>query len=521
MASKAELQAILEKLHRYERVVLPVLEETTELKAIAQETSLQEVSAMRALQWLSNKNVLEINTTEKEAITLDSNGRTALEKGLPERRFLEALGEPCGIVELPKKTGLSKEEINVSLGLLKKQGLVEFRPGKGGKVLATTDKVDAFLAKESLEENFLKSLKDGRELGSLTPEEKHSYDQFKKRQFMVKTTTQKKKTIALTKLGKDLIALEKKLGITKQEVIDRLTPNMLGEGDWKTKKFRPYDVEINVPRITGGKKHFVNQAIEYAKKIWLDLGFKEMSGNMVHTSFWDMDALFIPQDHPARQMQDTFFIGRKDISKGTLPKKFAQRVKDVHEHGGDTGSTGWQTQWSEEEASKLLLRTHTTVLSALKLAELKKEDLPAKFFNVGKVFRNEALDWKHLFEFHQVDGIVIDPDANLKHLKGYLKTFFKKMGFPDARIRPAHFPYTEPSCEVDVWHPVKKEWIEIAGAGIFRPEVVKPLLGIDVPVLAWGIGLERLIVDYYGIKDLRDIYSNDLKQLRDMKTWLK
>jgi len=189
--------------------------------------------------------------------------------------------------------------------------------------------------------------------------------------------------------------------------------------------------------------------------------------------------------------------------------------------GGDTGSKGWRYTYSKEEASRILLRTHTTVLSAQTIAGLKKEDLPAKFFNVGKVFRNESLDWKHLFEFYQVDGIVIDPNANLKHLKGYLKLFYKKMGYEKVRMRPAHFPYTEPSLEVDVFHPEKKEWIELGGAGIFRPEVVKTLLGFDCPVLAWGQGMGRIISEYWKITDIRDLYKNDLKQLKEMKMWLK
>src|SRR3989338_961422 len=98
-----------------------------------------------------------------------------------------------------------------------------------------------------------------------------------------------------------------------------------------------------------------------------------------------------------------------------------------HEKGGDTGSTGYKYKWSEEEASKVLLRTHTTVLSAIEIAKLKKEDLPKKFFSVNKVYRNEALDWKHLFEFYQVEGIVIDPNANFRHLLGYLKNYYNKL----------------------------------------------------------------------------------------------
>ena len=170
---------------------------------------------------------------------------------------------------------------------------------------------------------------------------------------------------------------------------------------------------------------------------------------------------------------------------------------------------------------KLVLRTHTTCLSARTLAELKKENLPAKFFAIGKCFRNETVDWSHGFEFNQTEGIVVDKDANFRHLLGYLKQFFKKMGFEKVRFRPAYFPYTEPSVEIDVFHPEKKVWLELGGAGIFRPEVTIPLLGEHIPVLAWGPGFDRTLMDYYGIKDLRELYKNDLTKLRNMKFWIR
>ncbi len=152
---------------------------------------------------------------------------------------------------------------------------------------------------------------------------------------------------------------------------------------------------------------------------------------------------------------------------------------------------------------------------------MQLKDLPKKFFAVGRNFRNETLDWSHLFEFNQFEGIVVDKNANFRHLLGYLKEFFKKIGYPQARFRPAHFPYTEPSVEIDVFHPVHKKWIELGGAGIFRPEVVVPLLGEWVPVLAWGPGLDRQLMEYFQITDIRDLYSNDLKQLREIKKWDK
>ena len=193
----------------------------------------------------------------------------------------------------------------------------------------------------------------------------------------------------------------------------------------------------------------------------------------------------------------------------------------MHETGGNIGSSGWQYRWDEEEAKKNVLRTHTTVLTAKKLAQLKETDLPVKLFAIGKNFRNEALDWNHLHEFNQTEGIVVDENVNFCHLLGYLKQFFTKMGFPQARFRPAFFPYTSPSVEIDVYHPVHQRWVEFGGAGMLRPEVVVPLLGKDVPVLAWGPGFDRIILDYWNITDIRQLYKNDLKQLRESKIFLK
>jgi phenylalanyl-tRNA synthetase alpha chain len=265
------------------------------------------------------------------------------------------------------------------------------------------------------------------------------------------------------------------------------------------------------------------------KQIWVELGFEEMSGNVCQTGFWDLDSLFVPQDHPARQMQDSFFVAdfedEKKILKGTLPK-ISQKVKEVHENGADTGSSGWGGKWDKDFSSEVMLRTHTTVLSAQYIASQLKTDengkiIPRKFFSVNKVFRNETPDWKHLFEFNQVEGIVVDEDATMENLLGYLKLFFAKMGFTDVRIRPGHFPYTEPSAEVEVYNPKKQQWIELGGSGIFRPEVTITLIGKEVPVLAWGLGMERIIVEYFDLHDLRDLYKNDIKQLKEMKSWTK
>ena len=293
--------------------------------------------------------------------------------------------------------------------------------------------------------------------------------------------------------------------------IDKVTTEIIRSQSWKDGKFRRFDVIINVPKINPAKLHLVTQAINYIRKIWLELGFKEMTGPILDSSFWNFDALFVPQDHPAREMQDTFYLKQKL----SLPdKNLVNKVKSAHEKG-------WKYKWNPELSKQLVLRTHTTSLSARTLAKLKQSDLPAKFFSVGKVFRNEVLDWSQLFEFQQSEGIVIDENVNFRHLLGYLREFFNKMGFERSRFRPGYFPYTEQTVECEVYHPIKKKWIELGGAGIFRPEVVTPLIGKDIPVLAWGLGVERIIVDYYNINDLRDLYNNDLKFLRESKIFLK
>ena len=224
-----------------------------------------------------------------------------------------------------------------------------------------------------------------------------------------------------------------------------------------------------------------------------------MEGKMVTTGFWNFDSLFTAQDHPARELHDTFFIAKT----ASLPdKKILEKVKSAHE-GTLKGSKGLGSSWDDEETKKVLLRTHTTCLSSQTLSKLNLKDLPAKYFALGKCFRNDTVDWSHGFEFNQTEGIVVDENANFSHLLGYLKEFAKKMGYEKVRFRPHYFPYTEPSLEGDVWNEEKGEWMEVFAAGIFRPEVTEPLLGKPVRVLAWGPGFDRMMMLLYGIKDLR------------------
>src|SRR3989344_6029466 len=480
---------LISKLHQFERKVLPLLTEINELKALANKTGLQEIEVMRAFQWLQNKNILKINKDLKETVDLDSNGILYLQKGLPEKRFINALKnkESLQAEVIKKAADLTGEELNVCIGILKRNNLINIQQGL---VISLTERGKKLLGKESEEEKLLKKLP--LNLKILTKEELNTLEELKRRKNFIKINLEKIFTAELTDLGKN-IAKEK---ILKEDFVDNLTPEMLRTNSWLNKNFRHYDVEINVPLIYPGKLHPLTQAINYIKKIWLELGFKEMTGPLVDTSFWNFDALFTPQDHPAREMQDTLFI--KDPKNGKLPnQKILNQVKLQHEKG-------WKYKWNPETAKRLVLRTHTTPLSARTLSNLKQ--LPAKYFSIGRVFRNETLDWSHLAEFTQTEGIVIDENANFKHLIGYLKEFFLKMGYKKVRFSPGFFPYTEPSLEVFVFDETKNKWLELGGAGILRPEVVKSLLGKEIPVLAWGLGIERIVKDYYKINDIRELY---------------
>lgn len=496
----SEIDRITSKLSPLERKIVPHLK--SPISEIKEKTSLDNTSLLRALKFLENKKLLSIKIEKKKLIELGTNGIYYKKNHLPERNLLETISKAKypTLEELKKLSKLSDNEFKVSLGVLKSKALIEIKNGKVGLTGSAEE-----VSKKTFEELLIDALP--LEESKLQPEQQFALQSLKKRKDIIEINEKNVVSFSLTELGKKIAGKE-----IKVETLEEVTPEIIK--DWKKgKKFREYDIHSGVPKLNGGKKHFVNRAISNGKRIWLDLGFKEMTGTKVQTSFWNFDALFTAQDHPVRELQDTFYI--KDVM-GKLPdKNLVNKIKDSHE-GKVKGSKGWQYNWDEEDAKKVVLRTHTTCLSAQTLSKLNiKKDLPAKFFAIGRNFRNETVDWSHGFEFNQSEGIVIDKNANFRHLIGYLKEFASKMGFEKIRIQPAYFPYTEPSVEGAVWNEEKQTWVEVLAAGIFRPEVTEPLLGEAIPVLAWGPGFDRLMILAHNIKDLREVYENDIKKLRE------
>ncbi len=505
--NNVDIKKLVESLSPIERKIVPFLNENDPGKLVTK-SGLDRTSVLRALEFLSNKNMITLNIESEKIIELGINGILYLKQGLPERKLINLISEKNSISleEAKKLTGLNDDEIKVSIGVLKRKALIKLI---NGNLVLSGSKEE--VSHKSLDEKFLESLP--KKFEELEAEEKYAFENLKNRKNIISIQDKKITKFSISDIGNKLM----KENLEAENLIESVSPELLKSELWKGKKFRRYDIESNVPKIYGGKRHFVNQAIDYAKKIWLEMGFKEMDGDLVQSGFWNFDALFTAQDHPVRELQDTFFI--KDKKAKHLDKKLIKQVKQAHE-GKIKGSKGWMEPWNENESKKVVLRTHTTCLSVIKLKEIaKNKEFPAKYFALGKCFRNETIDWNHSFEFNQTEGIVVDENANFRQLIGYLTEFFRKMGYENIRIRPGYFPYTEPSLEIDVYHTVNKKWVELGGAGMFRPEVTIPILGKHVPVLAWGPGFDRIIMEYFNISDLRDMYKNDINELRNMKVW--
>jgi phenylalanyl-tRNA synthetase alpha chain len=331
----------------------------------------------------------------------------------------------------------------------------------------------------------------------------------KGRQGMISEIIETERIISLTDGGRKALAS----GIELKEEITQMTDIIIQSGAWKNAEFRKYDINTFAPAVYPAKKHPLSRLGDEIRRMFTDMGFTEIDEEYVQPAFWDMDVLFVPQDHPARELQDTFYLDKPS----RIPvddEELIGKIRDIHEHGGDTGSAGWGGEWSRDMAEQAMLRTHTTVNTIAYVAA--HPDAPAKAFSLSRIFRKESIDSTHLPEFTQIEGIIIDENGNFDMLVSVIKEFYSRMGFDTIRIRPAYFPYTEPSLELEVFFNGK--WMELGGAGIFRPEVVAPF-GVKHPVLAWGFGFERLAMLKWGITDIRDLYISDIDDLKNSRVF--
>ncbi|XP_020090920.1 phenylalanine--tRNA ligase alpha subunit, cytoplasmic [Ananas comosus] len=288
-----------------------------------------------------------------------------------------------------------------------------------------------------------------------------------------------------------------------------LTREHLQRGDWKDLEFKEYNLNAQGQPIQIGYLQPLLEVREEIQNIFLQIGFEEMpTNNFVESSFWNFDALFQPQQHPARDSHDTFFL-KVPATTRQLPEDYVEKVKRVHESGG-YGSKGYGYDWKRDEAEKNLLRTHTTAVSTRMLYMLAQQKTfsPKRYYSIDRVFRNEAVDRTHLAEFHQIEGLICDRGLTLGDLIGVLEDFFSRLGMSKLRFKPAYNPYTEPSMEIFSYHEGLKKWVEVGNSGMFRPEMLLPMgLPEDVNVIAWGLSLERPTMILYGIDNIRDLFG--------------
>ncbi|MCD6371929.1 MAG: phenylalanine--tRNA ligase subunit alpha [Candidatus Aenigmarchaeota archaeon] len=412
---------------------------------------------------------------------LTEEGKEYLEKGLPEKRLIELLKEePDHSIKM--EVAIKKiKNFHIAIKWAVEKGWVRIRDNLLELVSYPT---------EFPEDDALKKIEKGESVSE-------EILKILKKRKLVREISLEKEELERRYAGKE---------------ISDLFPELIKYDVWEKVKFKRYNVKLPSYRIYPGKLHPYRQIIEEVRKKLLSLGFVEIKGPLVELNFWNCDALFMPSDHPARSIHDIFMLKKPKYGK-VLDEKLWKVVKKTHLNGWKTGSRGWGS-WDFVLARKLILRSQGTAVSARTLYKLKKEDLPFKMFMIGRVFRPDAIDAKHLMEFDQCEGIVVGENLNLKHLLGYLKEIAtSSFAAKKVKFKPAYFPFTEPSVEGLVYHS-DLGWIEFGGAGIFRPEVTLPL-GIEEPVLAWGLGIGRLAMLKLGIDDIRYLYTDKLGWLRE------
>jgi len=464
-----------------------------EVNELAERAELSLSSVMSYLESLGQKGLVKLLAEEEDYLVLTDEGRRYAEEGLPERRVMKRvldLGGQLALQEVKRVVGISDEELKIALGWIRRKGLGEVIVLNGERVI----KARGVLPEDPVEEVLRRLASEGKIRVKNVPQEVLSELRTRK---LVSIVQQRRRFAALTDSGFEALSRAQRI-----KVVGALTADLIKSGEWKSVYLKPYDVSAEPPRVYPARKHFYAEFLDRVRRILVEMGFVEAEGPYVEMEFWNFDVLFQAQDHPAREIHDCFVL--LEPSMGRLPhKELVEAVKRVHE-------TKWGYSWSEERASRLILRSHTTAVSARFLAKRPKP--PVKMFCISKVFRPDIIDATHFIEFTQVDGIYGDRGVNLRTLLGVLQDFVRRLGFERVRFRPSYFPFTEPSVEGSVYHP-QLGWIECLGAGMFRPEVLESL-GIDYPVAAWGIGIDRLAMALLKISDIRELYSRDLRFLR-------
>ena len=481
------------------------------VEQLISEAKLSDAAVMRTALTLQEKELAKIHAEPQVIVKLGAEGETHAENGLPERLLIKALAAHGGEADFDKaaaEAGLDQKFKQIALGWILRKNWAAYN-SKTNTLQIADPLLHEVAVPEGNDEKLLRYLhgKNQAPLNVLSPELQEAVQTLKKRKLLT-TEDKTHRIIEITAEGKQAA----KDNTAAAEEVTQLTPELIITGKWRTSKLQKYNIKAPVAKTWPGKKHPYLSFLEEVRAKLVTLGFKEMTGTSVETSFFNFDALYTPQDHPARETDGIYFVKNPEYGDLNAYETAVANVKATHENGWRTGSTGWQYKYSTQEARRLILRGHGTCLSARTLLS-KDLEIPSRHFSIARCYRPEVNDKTHLNEFNQVEGIVIDKNLTLRDLLGVLAKFALEIAGADkVRFKPDYFPFTEPSVELSAY----KEgygWVEFGGSGIFRPEVTLPL-GIEVPVIAWGLGVDRLFMMRAGINDIRDIFSQSLDWLR-------
>ena len=459
-------------LHDIEKKIIDSLQKKSDQtpEQLSESTELSIDQIRRGIEWLRLKEFAKVNESSRVTISLGKNGIDSFKNGLPERKLMDLIKDGSKSFEEVRKT-LSGAGFNAAIANAKKNGWVNIEKTDSGSTISTKEK-----PVETPEEKLISLIGD-KSIPEEQIENKLALKFLLQRPDYVLQNTEKSKIISLTERSSQIDTTLSDIGAI--------------------------DVEADAALVYAARTHPLKDTIDEIREIFVKLGFSEIQGNLTQSSFWNFDALFTPQDHPARELQDTFYIENLKSQNQASSAQIKQVAK--------SHSQNWHYDWKLSESQKMVLRTHTTCATIKYLAEQKPDE--ARIFSLGRVFRNEKVSYKHLVEFNQIEGIVIGNNTTLRDLMGIQKEFYKQLGLTKIKFWPTFFPYTEPSLQTMVYNEKLGKWIELFGMGIFRPEVTKPL-GIDKPVLAWGGGIERIAMLKYELDDVREFYNNNLSWLR-------
>ncbi|MDX2252808.1 MAG: phenylalanine--tRNA ligase subunit alpha [Nitrospira sp.] len=481
---------------------------------LAAATGLEPSQLSMAVEWLLAKQLLLVTSeTVTPLASLTPLGETYFEQYAPIERIMSAArdasstGKRLTIPDLHAKEGLDPSDVSKAVGRLKKEGALLIV--QGGCLESTGRPSPSADAMRVL----LRELHKGpREVSGFPEAYRQLIQEHAVRRGSAKEPFRVEDRVARSYgLSPDGMAVAGQLAAQPTlEEVSQLSPELLKDGSWRTKRFRKYTISLRAPRIGTGKKHPYREFLDAVKTKLVSMGFQEMRGSLVETEFWNMDALFMPQFHPARDIHDVYFV-KQPTHAARVAEPFLSRVTAAHENGGTTGSIGWGYAFNRERAKRLVLRSQGTAVSAHTLAA--NPSVPGKYFSIARCFRYDQVDATHATDFFQVEGIVLGADINFRTLLGLLNLFAREVAqAKEVKFVPAYFPFTEPSVELHVRHP-RLGWMELGGAGLFRPEVTLPL-GVTAPVIAWGLGLDRMAMVALGIHDIRELFTDNLELIR-------